>query len=197
MQRYPSIPTFKEAGMPKIASCIAFEKLDGSNLRTEYRKGQWDKFGTRTKLFDQSHEVFGPAIALFRNEWQEEITRILKHNKAQEATAFFEYYGPNSFAGVHDLNDEMTLTLIDIHVFKQGLMPAREFVKTFGHLAIPKIVYEGNFNQQFVLDIEDGKYDVVEGVVAKGGNKHSNLWIRKIKTKSYLDKLSKFGYEDT
>ena len=196
MKSYPSIPTVKEAGIPKIPSCIAFEKLDGSNIRVEYSKNKWDKFGTRTQLLDPSSQVFGPVIPIFKRQWEEELSQILKKNKVQKAVAFFEFYGPSSFAGVHEPNEEKFLTLIDISIYKQGILPARQFVKMFQGLEIPRIVYEGNLNKQVVEDVEKGLYNVDEGIVAKGGNKHSNLWMRKVKTDEYLAKLKAHGIEE-
>lgn len=196
MKQYPSIFTVEQAGIPKNPQCIAFFKHDGSNLRFEYTKGEWNKFGTRTKLFDESHSVFGEAIPLFFQQWAEVLSSILDKNKIQKATAFFEFYGPSSFAGIHEPNEKRNLTLIDVDVYKQGIMSARDFVKLFGHLEIPKIIYEGNLTNQFVEDVYNGKYDVVEGIVAKGGNKKHKIWMRKAKTKTYLDKLKSKGLEE-
>lgn len=72
-------------------------------------------------------------------------------------------------------------------------MPAREFINTFGHLRIAEVVYDGNFNKQFVEDVQSGKYNVIEGVVAKGGNSQKDLWMRKVKTKKYVEKLKTFN----
>jgi len=63
----------------------------------------------------------------------------------------------------------------------------------FEHLKIPEIIYEGNFNESFIQDVKDGKYDLEEGVVVKGNLPHGkhphNLWMAKVKTKTWLDKL--------
>lgn len=193
MKQYPSILTFKEAGIPKNPQCLAFVKYDGSNIRFEYSKRKWEKFGTRTQLLDPKHPVLGKSIDLFREQWEKSLTDTLMKHNIEKAVVFFEYYGPNSFAGQHDLNDTMTLTMIDINVHRKGLMPARDFIKIFGHLSIAEVIYDGNFNKQFVEDVQEGKYNVVEGIVAKGGNSAKDFWMRKVKTKTYLEKLKKFN----
>ncbi len=197
MKSYPSIPKYKEAGMPNPSNCTVFEKLDGSNLRFEWRNKWLEKYGTRTQLFDESHPIFAPAIAIFYNQWAKDIAKILKKEQIQRAVVFLEYYGPSSFAGWHNeqdiLKNKMSLTLFDIYVYKQGLIPPRKFVKLFGHLEIPEIIYEGNFNQELIEAVENGEYNVFEGVVAKGGNNSKNLWMIKIKTKKYLKKLKGEG----
>jgi len=193
MKTYPSIPKYKEVGIPKPSNCTAFEKLDGSNLRFEWRNKWLEKYGTRTQLFDETSFMFAPAISIFHTQWAEDIAKIFKKQQIQRAVVFLEYYGPNSFAGWHDeqniLNNEMKLTLFDIFIYKKGMIPVRKFVKLFGHLEIPKIVYEGNFNQQLIKDVENGQYDVFEGIVAKGGNNPKDLWMIKVKTEEYLKKL--------
>lgn len=61
MKQYPSIPTFKDAGFPKNSQCLAFVKYDGSNIRVEYFKRKWEKFGTRTQLLEPNH-ILGNSI---------------------------------------------------------------------------------------------------------------------------------------
>ena len=177
--------------------CIAFDKYDGSNIRAEWsRKKGWDKFGSRKVLIDGTHPL-GDAIDIFLNTYGDDLEKIFKKDKlfrnCQNVTVFCEYFGPNSFAGWHDPDDEKEIVLFDITIHKKGMISPRDFVKMFGHLKIPKIIYEGNFNESFIQDVKDGKYPVIEGVVAKGNLPHGrpphNLWMAKIKTKAWLDKL--------
>jgi len=68
----------------------------------------------------------------------------------------------------------------------------RDFVNHFGHLRAAEVIYEGNFNSQFVQDVKDGKYPVEEGVVAKGvkeGKKQHGLWMSKVKTRKWFERL--------
>jgi len=86
------------------------------------------------------------------------------------------------------------------HKNRKFLLP-KEFIKlTEGKMVIPRIMYEGNLTDQFIQDVRDGKYDVVEGVVCKGTQKtgaaRGGVWMAKIKTKAYLDKLfNRYGEE--
>ena len=73
----------------------------------------------------------------------------------------------------------------------------REFVKNFGHLDIPRVVYEGNLNTEFVQSVKRNDYGLSEGVICKWGN--TGRWKRdvhmcKIKTNEYVSKLkANFG----
>jgi hypothetical protein len=187
MQQYPSIEGSSKA--PLGIPCIAFYKYDGSNLRWEWSpKQDWHKFGTRKQLFDESDPIYGKAIPIFMNQMGQEIVkRVKKIEKGiQRITVFTEYFGPNSFAGKHDPKDIMELKLLDIFLYKRGIMKPRDFVKNFGDLSYAaEVVYEGNLNKQFIQDVKSGKYAVNEGVVAKGDH-----FMVKIKTDAYFKRLN-------
>lgn len=190
MYQYPSIPGPSKA--PHLP-CIAFYKYDGSNLRFEYsRKRGWYKFGTRRRLFDHTDEEFGQAISIFRETLAPGIEAIVSKDKvmsnAGHVTAFCEFFGQNSFAGNHEAGDPKELILIDFHVHKKGLMAPREFVNTFGGLKSAKVVYDGVLNQTLIDDVRRNAYGLKEGVVCKGGSGHG-LWMCKIKTNEYLEKI--------
>jgi hypothetical protein len=192
MKTYPEILGSSKA--PLGEQCIAFVKYDGSNLRWEWsaKKG-WYKFGTRTRLFDASDEIFGPAIPLFQDTLGQEIARRIKdiEKGIQNAIVFTEFFGPNSFTGLHKTNDPKELRLFDVNLYKRGIMNPRDFVKYFGDLSFAaQVIYEGKLNQQFIDDVRNGNYPVVEGVVAKGKD-----FMIKIKTNTYLAKL-KTVYRD-
>ena len=51
------------------------------------------------------------------------------------------------------------------------------------------MVYRGRFTGKFAEDVRQGKYGVKEGVVCKGGTDGSDLWMAKIKTNAYLQRL--------
>lgn len=192
MKQYPSILPSDKA--PIGEQCIAFVKYDGSNLRWEWsaKKG-WYKFGTRTRLFDHTDEIFGSAIPLFQDILAPEITKRIKdiERGIQNAIVFTEFLGPNSFTGIHNPNDSKELRLFDVNLYKRGIMKPRDFVKNFGDLPFAaQVIYEGKLSQNFINDVRNGVYPVVEGVVAKGDN-----FMVKIKTKEYLDKL-KNVYKD-
>lgn len=190
MKEYPSIQGSTKA--PK-KPMIAFNKLDGSNIRFEWnRKRGWDKVGSRNWRIDETHEHLGESIPLFHQTYAEDISRIIHESKhfkgAQRVTAFIEFFGPSSFAGIHKPNEPKEVVLIDVHIEKKGMIGPRKFLNIFGHLKIPEVVYEGNMNASFIEDVRNGKYDVVEGVVCKGIAPWT-LWMAKIKTLAYKDKL--------
>ncbi len=178
-------------------NCIAFYKYDGSNIRAEWtRKKGWFKYGSRKVLIDNTHPL-GDAINVFLNTYGDELEKIFRKDKlfrnCQNVTVFSEYFGPNSFAGQHEEDDPKEVVLFDVSIHKKGIMSPKDFIKIFGHLKIPEIIYQGNFNESFIQDVKDGKYPVEEGIVAKGllphGKPPHNLWMAKIKTRKWIEKL--------
>ncbi len=204
MKEYPSISGMSEISDVVGKFCISFVKIDGSNLRVEYNKKQgWYKWGTRRRMFDVSDPEYGTAIAIFERDYAELLAKAINDCKefrgGEGAVAFLEFFGPNSFAGWHDpirlgceSNEPMELRLFDVNINKKGLVGPRQFLKTFGHLKIPEVIYDGVLDADFVQDVREGKYPVHEGVICKGGDgfKHT-LWMRKIKTWAYLEELKR------
>ena len=191
MKEYPTINSKCAPNLP----CLAFQKLDGSNVRFEWsKKNGFYKFGTRNRLFDASDEMFGSAIKLFQDKYADDVSKIiLKHKQYREAqyvVCFAEFFGPSSFAGWHDATETHDVVLFDVAVHKHGILDAKQFIDLFGGLHIPEIIYDGNYGQQFRQDVYEGKYidKSFEGIVAKGGTGHK-MWMSKQKTKAWLDKL--------
>jgi hypothetical protein len=188
MEQYPEIPGAKRA--PLGEKCIAFYKYDGSNLRWEWSKKRgWHKFGTRTELFSPEHPLWGQAMPLFREIAHDIEDRIYASDwrlrNIQRITLFTEFFGPSSFAGTHKQDEQKELKLIDVYLFKQGMVSPRWFKDTFeGAPYAAQVVYEGNLNKEFITDVRQGRYPVWEGVVAKGED-----FRVKIKTEAYMLKL--------
>lgn len=200
MKSYPSISGPNKAPQ---GPCIAFYKYDGSNIRVEwsYKKG-WYKFGSRNVLLDESTPILGQAIRVFLETYGDALAKVFVDNKnyrdhirANGATVFCEFFGPTSFAGVHSEDDPKQVVLFDVNINKRGFVLPRDFIRDFGHLRIPEVVYEGNFNNQFVNAIRVGEFPVVEGIVAKGVNAKNNknpqhgLWMAKVKTAHWISEL--------
>lgn len=197
MKQYWEIPGPSKA--PKT-HCIAFCKYDGSNLRFEWSKKRgWYKYGTRRRLFDERDPEFGPAVQIFQETYADNISKILRDNKhyrgVEAAIAFCEYFGPSSFGCYQDWSEPHELMLFDMAIHKKGMVLPRDFVNDFGGLKSAQVVYEGNFSDQFVQDVREGRYPVVEGVVAKGvidgkrANDQHGLWMSKVKTNGWLTEL--------
>lgn len=188
MQIYPSIDTHV-VDIP----IIAFDKLDGSNIRVEWtRKRGFSKFGTRRRLMDASEPVLGEAVRLFQNTFEDTLSDKFKKLRYEKATVFLEFTGPNSFAGLHE-DEEHTLTLLDVHLYKQGLLTPKDFLKHFeGVLPTPEVLYTGKPNQDFIRSVRESTLEgmTFEGVVCKGGlNKYRQPTAFKIKSQAWLDRL--------
>jgi len=193
MLQYPSIDGAAKSPLGKPV--IAFYKYDGSNLRWEWspKKG-WNKFGTRRQMFDHTTPLYNQAIPIFMEKIADELVyRVKQQNKGIERiTAFTEFFGPSSFAGSHDEHEVKELKLFDVFLFKKGFIPPKQFKKMFCELNFgPEIVYEGNLNKQFIMDIRESKYPVDEGVICKGDD-----FMVKIKTDAYFKKLREKFDED-
>lgn len=198
MKEYPHI--LRAAGMNFMEyQAYVFDKLDGSNLRFEWSKKQgWHKFGTRTQMFDQTNKVFGPAIPIFKDMLGAQLEEIAVNNRWQRIIAFCEYVGPNSFAGWHDPNDQMDLTLFDVNVHQRGILGPKEFLKHFKYLKTPNFLGIQNWTRGFVQRVYNGEVDGItfEGVVGKAGEGHQ-LQMAKAKTKAWLDRIhAKFTPEE-
>jgi len=198
MKQYDKIEYYNK--IPFGLDCIAFDKLDGSNLRFEWgaKKG-WYKFGTRNVMIDRTNEQFGIGIDIFLNKYGEKLDNIFrtKYKKVLSFVVFCEFYGYNSFAGQHLESDSKDVVLFDVNQYQKGIIDPFEFVDNFGELGIPKIIYKGDFNEELVSDIKNNKYNLSEGVIIKGikkTKKSSEVFMAKIKTKEWLNKVKdKFG----
>jgi len=188
MKQYHSIS--KEIQYGKYI--YAFDKLDGSNIRAEWNsKKYFHKFGSRTQLIDESHSPLGRSIYLIKNKYEKDLTDLFNKQKWTDVLCFFEFYGVNSFAGNHP-DTEQTVTLFDINPFKQGILEPRYFIKYFGHLDTPKVLFEGNVSQSLIDQVKNSILDGMsfEGVVCKGANDKNKLPLMfKIKSQAWLDKL--------
>ena len=63
-------------------------------------------------------------------------------------------------------------------------------------MKIARVVYKGKLTGKFIDDVRQGKYSVEEGVVCKGASKAGKLWMFKIKTYSYMEKLKQAFQDD-
>lgn len=199
---YPSIdgPRFDVLDEP----CIAFEKTDGSNLRFFWNvKRGWHSTGTRFKWFKPETPNFGQAVELFQTHYADGILAAMRPLKeyrgVNDLVAFCEFHGDTTFSGLHHENDAKRIVLFDIHIPGRGFIPPNDFVAHFGHLDIAKVLYEGPFSKTVIEDVRSGKYEVNEGVVAKGlrttrkrkGKIEQEVWMAKVKTQRWLDELAR------
>lgn len=184
MKSYPSIP--REMKRTKV---WAFDKIDGSNIRAEWSDKQgFYKFGSRTKLINELTPVFGEAVGLVK-EKEDQLGQIFSNRNWKRAVAFFEFHGANSFAGSHQ-QEEHEVTLIDVNVYKRGMLEPQYFVDLFEDVGIPQVLFNDVLDEDFVTSVKEGTLDSMtfEGVVCKHLNK-GQVKMFKIKNRAWIDKL--------
>lgn len=201
MKDYPSIPYVGES-LPPGEFWYVFDKLDGSNIRAEWRRGKgqgaW-RFGRRRGLLDDSNPFLPEAESLIRDGFCDPLEQVFRDNQWQRATAFFEFRGDQSFAGYHQ-NESHRVALLDVFVFKKGMLEPRKFLKLFGHLQIPKLLYSGQLDRQeraFIKRVMVGSVEGItsEGVVFKSGRFERKLGrplMFKVKTERWRERLREF-----
>jgi hypothetical protein len=190
VKSYPSIQYATECRVP----IVAFDKLDGSNVRAEWtRKKGWHKFGTRHRLVDDTDPVFGGVPNLINAKYGDSLGKALVDAGHDRAMCFFEFWGPGSFAGMHDPKATQTVTLFDVAPFTRGILEPELFLKLFGHLDVAKVLYRGEVTYDFIESVREGNLIgmTFEGVVCKGANdKKTKMPIMfKQKSRAWLDKL--------
>ena len=196
---YPKIPDSKNCPLER---CIAFEKYDGTNLHWVWdAELGWYAFGTRRDRFDLdemgiadfniAHPGLEAAPDLFMRNFAGPLSAIFHDSPryhAPEITVFTEFFGPRSFAGMHQKDDPKELVLFDVQT-EQGIVMPEQFIQDFKTLRIARVIYQGKLTGQFIEDVRHGKYGVTEGVVCKGGRYPDELWMVKIKTYAYMQQL--------
>ena len=197
MKQYPSIGT---KIVPNEYYCL-FQKLDGSNIRAEWNnKKGFHKFGSRKRLLDpNSDDILAGAIKLLKQK-EEFLTKFLRGRGVTECTMFFEFHGPKSFAGSHsDHLDDMNLTFIDATVNKRGFLKLSDLLDWYEEIGGPAKLYVGPITNHIIEKIRDGSWPGIteEGVIARPVKQDLyGLKTAKIKTRSWLDKVKKFGQYD-
>jgi hypothetical protein len=202
MKSYPRIQYFNQGLFGE--DIYAFDKLDGSNIRAEWNpKRGWYKFGTRNTMIDERDLQFGEAITLFLNKYGDSLPKVFRKNKSykriESFVVFAEYVGEQSFAGRHINSDPKDIILFDVNQYKHGFVTPKNFVEDFGHLHIPDVIYKGPYTMDFVQTIRDNQHNLKEGVIVKGvlktKNQKDEVWMVKVKTKEWLQKVKELHGE--
>jgi hypothetical protein len=188
MKQYPEIQCKAVSGQ----AVYAFDKLDGSNIRAEWtrKRGFW-KFGTRTRLLDPMERPLGEAVDLFMMGQANELGRRFKEERWQEATAFMEFWGRNSFAGTHQ-DEEHFVSLIDVSVHKRGIVLPRDYLDLTEGLPRARFLYHGNASEPFIESVRSGTLEgmTFEGVVCKGPYVTPGMPLMfKVKSRAWFDRL--------
>lgn len=162
-------------------------------------------YGTRTQLIDETTDYWGEMVRVFKQDAEEKFHEYFSKNfrNDREVIVFGEFLGKNSFAGRHE-DEEHKIVYFDIligHKNRKFMLP-REFskIQKYVFVDIPRIIYEGNLNEEFIRDVRNDKFNLLEGVICKGtesvGNASGGVWMAKIKTQKYLDSLKVLFKED-
>lgn len=165
MKEYPSIDR-----APADGAVYGFPKYDGSNVRAEWtRKTGMAKFGSRTRLLGADERPLGEAIPLMKAH-EAEAARLLRAERVEKAVLYFEFFGDNSFAGVH-VDEPHRVVLIDASFHPKGIVDPRDFIRVFEGSSIPTApcIYRGNANSDFIRAVKQGMLPgmTAEGVVCK------------------------------
>ena len=191
----------------------AFNKYDGQNFVVKYnaKSKNFDCFGSRKQLVDETHEQFGNVVRLFKEEIQDELLSLIKKNTGKhklfegisEIYFYFEYWGEHSFCGMHQKDDEMHLILIGIWLKKKGYIEPIDFVAFTNNSSIEsaEVIYIGKLNQSFIEKIQNNEWmqkecefpSVKEGVVCKRSHQKKGQRLPKVKIKTnwWLNEVKK------
>ena len=196
MKEYSSI---ESCPGPLSGNWYVFDKLDGSNIRIEVTKKGIIKFGKRNGLLDDSYPILKRSIDLIKAQ-EEALMKVFNKIRAEKLTCYFEFYGPSSFAGWHNENELQTCTLIDIDIYKKGLIAPKEFVSiTNGVIDTARLLYIGNITKPILDEISNGTLEgmTFEGVIMKGPiNKYKQPQYYKWKNVNWFEKLKPLCKDD-
>jgi hypothetical protein len=198
MKSYPSISRIiPDEIIQWDLPIFAFSKIDGSNIRAEFNTKQgFYKFGTRTRLLGSDQGILTKADELIRKQ-ESKIANICQANKWKSIILFYEFAGPNSFAGSHVETDDHQVYLIDANPYKKGIVSPEEFINVFGELNPAPCLYHGKYNREFRESVENGTLSGIssEGVVCKAKERNTLLMF-KIKQDSWYVRLKEYCGED-
>lgn len=194
MKEYPSIEALPG---PIAGNYYVFDKLDGSNIRAEMsKKLVFNKFGKRHGLLDDSYPILRRSEELINDKYTDMIAMLMKKNKWENVTCFFEFLGPSSFAGWHNPDEQQDVILLDIWIHKRGFIEPKELVKVIGEEFLPRLLSVGNVTKPIIEQVSNGTLPGMsfEGIVVKGPyNKKTGMldsykwkniaWLKKLKEK--------------
>jgi len=184
MKHYPSIPK----KFPSDLRIIAFEKLDGSNIRAEWSSTKgFTKFGSRKRLIGPD-SLLGESVELVHAQ-HKEINEVMTRNGYKNALFYFEFLGDSSFAGQH-IQEPHRCVLIDVEIPNKGFIKPDRFVEMFSDLEtvqIPKVVFKGEVTEEVEKRLRSASEG--EGVVCKASTETYHNAMFKIKTDTWIAKV--------
>lgn len=192
MKQYPTIPKIPEKGPTKF---WVFDKLDGSNIRAEWSKKRgFCKFGTRKRLLGTDQGLLALAQSIIESK-ETHFREIFKPAKIERTVCFFEFWGERSFAGNHFAGDTFRTTLIDVSVYKKGMMTPDKFLKLFDDSPVDSapLLHVGPITEDLKKQVREGTFPGMtdEGVVckAKPSKRFNKPIMFKLKSQSWIDRV--------
>ena len=122
--------------------------------------------GSRRKVLSQGL-LAENVPGLFDATFAAPLQAIFQENGWPQATAYFEFHGPNSFAGQHEAEPHV-LNLIDAAVHRKGLLLPGLFLTLFGHLPHADVLHRGRLTPALRGQIEAG---TLAGMPPEGGGR--------------------------
>lgn len=193
LKDYPSIPRSVGQTFREIPNAYIFDKLDGTSHRSEWNKKRgWYKHGLRHTRNDETNPLpfFASVPENFEIRLAEPLTRICHDQRWQNVVVFFEFWGTQSLAGFHVLDDPKFLTVFDVAVGDEILDPAT-FRKLFeDKVPTARCLGRANWTRGYVDLIRHGMVEGItsEGAVAKLGTRHEIIRA-KAKTQAWIDRV--------
>lgn len=169
MMTYPSIPLFDINVHANVRAYI-FDKIDGNNLRFEFKKGKWKKFGSREELLSPTDKRYSKAYDLFVSTMGQHLSTIIGNNWPNaNVTVFVEWSGPKSLSGIHVPDDTMSLNMLDVSIDGQTFVPPVDFLKLFKGVQQPRYLGTHELTHEFIESVIHKSLPGIslEGVVCK------------------------------
>lgn len=178
-----------------------WDKIDGSNVRVEWKRkqgrksGQFYKFGSRKQLLASDQGLISKSSDLI-HDFSEGLERYLIDTlRIDRCNCYFEFYGEKSFAGAHHEEDQHKLFLLDIEIYKRGFISQKDYKQLcdFVNIPRPKCILERSLvDFDFEQEVREGKHCTFEGVVCKASSatdKYGKPIMFKIKNRAWVEKV--------
>jgi len=208
MKTYHSIPKWKPEDFGKHV--FGFDKIDGSNFRAEWDRklskksnlAGFAKFGTRRESIHKNSPFF-EGVKIFDEKFSTELDEIFRTEKefrgVDRITVYGEFFGPNSFTGIHKWDEPHDVYLYDVFLFKKGFLPPAVFRDLFEPDFDCALQFmQGIFSEEMLRQVEENDipgHKLDEGIVFKG-MEEGKVFMFKVKTHEWLNKV-KESYGNT
>jgi hypothetical protein len=195
MKDYPSVPNIDSVSARQMIKILkgtwaGSDKIDGSCIRAEWtQREKFYKFGTSSHLIDRTSPLFGEAVDLIETGFGEKLGIQFEMDHIKRAVAYFEFFGPHSFAGSHT-DEPHKVLLIDLSIHDKGFVSPITLFKLEKLVPSARALCGGPVTQELIDQIKNRTLPKMtfEGVVFKRGEGTSREWF-KCKSRDWLEKL--------